>query len=229
MRDPDCALVSVDTPSILLPFSKEKCLIDYGNRWRVPIVYSTDSLCGLFTGLEVLDLSNNRFTGRIPNSLGRMESLIKLVLSNNLLFGLIPEFPEHVSVDTIGNTDLIYPTKPSPTQKTMKTLSVGLLVAVTSAVSTFVTFIGPAVFLSLYENAAQIQSEEHFSQPQVTSGSSLTPNGVHRSNTHGQCGVVFLHYSCRSIVSLSVSNCSGLFFFFLGKILPGLVVCFCMG
>ncbi|KAE9449268.1 hypothetical protein C3L33_18844, partial [Rhododendron williamsianum] len=103
-----------------------------------------------------------------------MESLIKLVLSNNLLFGLIPEFPEHVSVDT--NTDLIYPTKP--------TLSVGLLVAVTSAVSTFVTFIGPAVFLSLYENAAQIQSEEHFSQPQVTSGNSLTPNGVHRSNIH---------------------------------------------
>ncbi|KAF7130019.1 hypothetical protein RHSIM_Rhsim10G0034100 [Rhododendron simsii] len=91
-----------------------------------------------------------------------MERLIKLVLSNNLLFGLITEFPEHVSVDTIGNTDLLYPTKPSPTQKMMKTLSVGLLVAVASAVSTFVTFIGPAVFLPLYKKAAQIQSEEHF-------------------------------------------------------------------
>ncbi|KAF7129893.1 hypothetical protein RHSIM_Rhsim10G0041600 [Rhododendron simsii] len=100
--------------------------------------------------------------GEFQNSLGKMERLIKLVLSNNLLFGLITEFPEHVSVDTIGNTDLLYPTKPSPTQKMMKTLSVGLLVAVASAVSNFVTFIGPAVFLPLYKKAAQIQSEEHF-------------------------------------------------------------------
>ncbi|KAH7846931.1 hypothetical protein Vadar_019920 [Vaccinium darrowii] len=69
-------------------------------------------------GLEVLDLSNNRFTGNIPDFFAKMGSLAQLVLSNNLLVGLIPSFSAYVSVETTGNTGLIKPTNPSPTQKT---------------------------------------------------------------------------------------------------------------
>ncbi|KAH7847169.1 hypothetical protein Vadar_022770 [Vaccinium darrowii] len=69
------------------------------------------------TGLEVLDLSNNIFSGKIPDSFSKMESLTQLVLSNNLLVGLIPYFPAYVLIETSGNTGLIEPTKPNPTQK----------------------------------------------------------------------------------------------------------------
>ncbi|XP_058218152.1 leucine-rich repeat receptor-like tyrosine-protein kinase PXC3 isoform X2 [Rhododendron vialii] len=136
-------------------------------------------------GLEVLDLSNNRFTGQIPDSFVTMESLTQLVLSNNRLFGLIPKFRPYVSVNTTGNTGLIEPTNPSPTQ-TKKRVTVGL-VAVTIAVSAFAIFIGTIVVLLIsrrfYKTKDErIQSEEHFSQPQVIRGNLLTPNAVHRSN-----------------------------------------------
>ncbi|KAF7115180.1 hypothetical protein RHSIM_RhsimUnG0063000 [Rhododendron simsii] len=144
------------------------------------------------TRLEVLDISNNSFTGRIPDSLVFMGNLTKLVLSNNLLSRSIPHFPPRVSVDTAGNTDLVHPTKPSPTvhptkpspwptQKTKKTLS-GLLVAVIGAGNLFVISIGAFVVLSIYKKDAEVQSDEHISQPQVAPGNILTPNNVHRSN-----------------------------------------------
>ncbi|KAH7846676.1 hypothetical protein Vadar_016871 [Vaccinium darrowii] len=88
-------------------------------------------------GLGVLDLSDNRFTGNIPESFAEMVSLKQLVLSDNLLSGLIPIFRPYVSVETSGNMGLTEPTKPSPTQKTIKTLSVGLVVEVTIAVCAF--------------------------------------------------------------------------------------------
>ncbi|KAI8533895.1 hypothetical protein RHMOL_Rhmol10G0046000 [Rhododendron molle] len=134
--------------------------------------------------LRVLDLSNNRLTGIIPQSLDGMGSLYKLVLSNNLLSGSIPPLPPRVSVDTTGNTDLVDPTKPSPTQKTKNTLS-GLLVAVIGASATFAISIGAFVGLWIYKKDAQIQSVEHYSQPQVTTGNVSTPNDVHRSNIDG--------------------------------------------
>ncbi|KAG5527457.1 hypothetical protein RHGRI_028374 [Rhododendron griersonianum] len=136
---------------------------------------------GRLEQLRVLDLSNNRLTGIIPYSLVGMESLYKLVLSNNLLSGSIPPLPPRVSVDTTGNTDLVDPTKPSPTQKTKNTLS-GLLVAVIGASTTFAISIGAFVGLWIYKKDAQIQSVEHFSQPQVTTGNISTPKDVHRSN-----------------------------------------------
>ncbi|KAG5544667.1 hypothetical protein RHGRI_017191 [Rhododendron griersonianum] len=136
--------------------------------------------------LEVLDLSNNSFTGQIPDSFVTMESLTQLVLSNNRLFGLIPKFPSYVSVNTTGNTGLIEPTTPSPTQP-KKRVTVGFVVAVTIAVSAFAIFIGTIVVLFIsrrfYKTKDErIQSEEHFSQPQVIRGNLLTPNAVHRSN-----------------------------------------------
>ncbi|KAF7141769.1 hypothetical protein RHSIM_Rhsim06G0097000 [Rhododendron simsii] len=136
-------------------------------------------------GLEVLDLSNNSFTGQIPDSFVTMESLTQLVLSNNRLFGLIPKFRPYVLVNTTGNTGLIEPTNPSPTQ-TKKRVPVGLVVAVTIAVSAFAIFIGTIVVLLIsrrfYKTKDErIQSEEHFSQPQVIRGNLLTPNAVHRS------------------------------------------------
>ncbi|KAE9457523.1 hypothetical protein C3L33_10572, partial [Rhododendron williamsianum] len=137
-------------------------------------------------GLEVLDLSNNNFTGQIPDSFVTMESLTQLVLSNNQLFGLIPTFRPYVLVETTGNTGLIKPTNPSPTQ-TKKRVTVGFVVAVTIAVSAFAIFIGTIVVLFIsrrfYKTKDErIQSEEHFSQPQVIRGNLLTPNAVHRSN-----------------------------------------------
>ncbi|XP_058188126.1 probable leucine-rich repeat receptor-like protein kinase At1g35710 isoform X2 [Rhododendron vialii] len=137
-----------------------------------------ETLSGL-KRLEVLDLSNNRLTGIIPQFLVGMcpttGSLTTLVLSNNLLSGSIPSFPPVVSVDTdlhyvaVDNvtkkTDLVDPTKPSPTQKTKKTLS-ALLVAVIAAGSTLVISIEAFVVLWIYKKAAQNQS----------------PNDVHKSN-----------------------------------------------
>ncbi|KAH7844134.1 hypothetical protein Vadar_024698 [Vaccinium darrowii] len=86
--------------------------------------------------LEVLDLSNNRLTGEIPGSFAKMASLTQLMLSNNLFVGLIPYFPGYVSVDTTGNTGLMEPAKPSPTQKTINVLAY-LIIAGTMTAGVF--------------------------------------------------------------------------------------------
>ncbi|KAJ8551272.1 hypothetical protein K7X08_000642 [Anisodus acutangulus] len=75
------------------------------NLFQGPIPVSLSRL----TSLEVLDLSYNRFSGQIPDFLTKMGGLTRLVLLNNQLSGVVPVFGSFVSVETGGNSDLMYP------------------------------------------------------------------------------------------------------------------------
>ncbi|KAH7847447.1 hypothetical protein Vadar_026166 [Vaccinium darrowii] len=88
-----------------------------------------------------------------------MGSLTELVLSNNLLVGLIPDFPAYVSVETSGNTGLIKPKKPSPTPKTKNTLPVGLVVAIIVAAGAFAISTGFVVYFFCSRKTQKIQTE----------------------------------------------------------------------
>ncbi|CAJ1947868.1 unnamed protein product, partial [Sphenostylis stenocarpa] len=55
---------------------------------------SIPSSFGRLNSLEVLDLSNNHFSGQIPDDLTKMISLTQLLLSNNPLAGEIPKFAQ---------------------------------------------------------------------------------------------------------------------------------------
>ncbi|KAH7848004.1 hypothetical protein Vadar_032640 [Vaccinium darrowii] len=162
------------------------------------------------TGLEVLDLSNNRFSGKIPDSFSKMGSLTQLVLSYNQLVGLIPHFPAYVLVETSGNTGLIEPTKPNPTQKTTNIPGYVFIVAATSAGG--FAYIALIVVESIRERLdkknEQIQSKEHFVQPPVNMGNFLTPNAVHKSNVDGFV-VCFCFRETQKITSVATTTNHG--------------------
>ncbi|KAF7130400.1 hypothetical protein RHSIM_Rhsim10G0034000 [Rhododendron simsii] len=87
------------------------------------------SAFGSLLELTYLELKNNSLGGTIPPELGFCQNLEMLNLAFNQFTGALPAELAVVSVNTTGNTGLIEPTYPSPTQKMKKTLS-GLLVAV---------------------------------------------------------------------------------------------------
>ncbi|KAK8336690.1 hypothetical protein V6Z12_A09G136900 [Gossypium hirsutum] len=114
------------------------------------------TLSGL-NDLEVLDLSNNRFSGT-------------LVLSNNQLFGDLPQFKPHVSVDINGNPQLHRP-KDSPPVLSKKRKPVGVTIVIAFAAAVL------AVEVVAIVNEEQLQSLEVLSPPRVIQANMLTANG----------------------------------------------------
>ncbi|KAK4423360.1 Receptor protein kinase TMK1 [Sesamum alatum] len=64
------------------------------------------------TSLQRLILSNNYFTGKIPNELTNLPDLVLLDLSNNEIYGKVPTFRSTVVVKTDGNVNIGKDTPP---------------------------------------------------------------------------------------------------------------------
>ncbi|EEF34847.1 receptor protein kinase TMK1 [Ricinus communis] len=58
-----------------------------------------------FNGLQKLSLRDNRFTGIVPESLVKLPTLSVVNLTNNLLQGPTPEFPDSVRVDMTSESN----------------------------------------------------------------------------------------------------------------------------
>ncbi|XP_062099321.1 LRR receptor-like serine/threonine-protein kinase GSO1 [Humulus lupulus] len=137
--------------------------------------------------LEVLDLSYNNFSGGIPESFTRMRSLTQLLLSNNSLSGVTPVFNSWVMVDTKGNKNLIFATKPttySPSSRKTFSVVVIVLVVLASVFAVGAIFIFTVLLFRRYGRVTdeQLQPGEDLPLPQVVQGNLLTSNGIHRSN-----------------------------------------------
>uniref|UniRef100_A0A2P2MVG1 Leucine-rich repeat family protein n=1 Tax=Rhizophora mucronata TaxID=61149 RepID=A0A2P2MVG1_RHIMU len=145
--------------------------------------------------LEVLDLSDNRFSGEIPGFLVELPSLTQLILSNNQLSGIIPEFKRWVSVDVRENPHLVNATNqktlPEPTKK-RKSVAVAVILAVVAAILVG----GLLSFLMLSFSRCFPKDNDHQSQagedllPQVIKGNLLTANGMHGSNIDFTKGIM---------------------------------------
>ncbi|KAG6477259.1 receptor protein kinase TMK1-like [Zingiber officinale] len=64
------------------------------------------------TNLGVLELRDNQFTGTVPSSLTELKSLTKVTLTNNLLQGPLPVFPNSVNLDLNPESESFCLTKP---------------------------------------------------------------------------------------------------------------------
>ncbi|KAJ8551271.1 hypothetical protein K7X08_000641 [Anisodus acutangulus] len=153
------------------------------NLFQGPIPVSLSRL----TSLEVLDLSYNRFSGQIPDILTTMRGLTRLVLSNNQLSGVVPVFGSFVSVETGGNSDLIYPSPVAPPQaakKRRKSIVVAVLVPI-ACVAAIAIFTAIAISISrrYYRiNDEHFHSGEEIPQSPIVQGKVLTANSIHKSN-----------------------------------------------
>ncbi|KAL0854342.1 hypothetical protein Bca101_059494 [Brassica carinata] len=143
--------------------------------------------------LEVLDLSNNKFSGEIPEDLTSLISLRQLILSNNQLTGNTPKFTHNVSIDVTGNPGItgkdgvVIPGKPSGKSKSKQVLNVAIVaIGVTALLAVIITII----MLKLYRpsngvNSMQADPDEEEGStvlPEVIHGKLLTSNSTHKSN-----------------------------------------------
>lgn len=142
--------------------------------------------------LEVLDLSNNNFSGDIPQDLTTLISLRQLILSNNQLTGNTPKFTHNVSIDVTGNPGIIEITDDGvfikPSGKKSKQVAIGVTALVVALV-----IIITVIMLKLLPNGgggvnssmqADDPDEEEGSTvlPEVIHGKLLTSNSLHKSN-----------------------------------------------
>ncbi|KAJ8541642.1 hypothetical protein K7X08_002458 [Anisodus acutangulus] len=155
-----------------MPLSLQIALNLSHNLFEGPIPISLSRL----TSLEVLDLSYNRFSGQIPDFLTKMVGLTRLVLSNNQLSGVLPEFGSFVSVETRGNSDLIYPSPVAPPQAAKRRRK---------SIVRQLPFSPQLLFQSLEDyriNDEHFHSGEEIPQSPVIQGKVLTANSIHKSN-----------------------------------------------
>ncbi|KAF2291000.1 hypothetical protein GH714_018185 [Hevea brasiliensis] len=138
--------------------------------------------------LEILDLSNNKFSGEIPSFLTQLGSLTQLILSNNQLTGIIPDFKPWVSVNTSGNVGLTNVTKTNNSPEFMKkrkplALAVILAIGAAALVGGVVLVVAVSFSRRFHRvNDQQSQSGEDLPLSQVIQGNLLTANAIHRSN-----------------------------------------------
>lgn len=139
------------------------------------------------TALEVLDLSDNKFSGEIPDFLTKMTGLTLLVLSNNQLSGDKPTFKPYVVVMTSGNgLRDTSSNAPSASPKQKKTVSLGVVIGAAAAAALaagLFTLIVILISRRYYRvNDIHLQSEGAITEQQLIQGNLLTANGIHRSN-----------------------------------------------
>ncbi|KAJ0232782.1 Protein kinase domain-containing protein [Hirschfeldia incana] len=142
--------------------------------------------------LEVLDLSNNKFSGEIPEDLTSLISLRQLILSNNQLTGTSPKFTHNVSINVAGNpgiTDkdgVVITGKPSGKNSKQVLNITFVAIGVTSLTAVIIT----VIILTLYRrsngvNNMQVDPDEEEGStvlPEIIHGKLLTSNSLHKSN-----------------------------------------------
>uniref|UniRef100_A0A803L047 Protein kinase domain-containing protein n=2 Tax=Chenopodium quinoa TaxID=63459 RepID=A0A803L047_CHEQI len=141
----------------------------------------------LMTSLEILDLSNNRFSGEIPNFLVFMQSLTWLLLDNNNLSGVIPKFRSTVIVDTKGNLGLTYPPPDRPKTNHRK-MSIAVKIAVVVSAALFggmIAILGVILSMRLLYKVHDIDVQSRqpdLPVPLAIESHILTTNSTHKSN-----------------------------------------------
>jgi hypothetical protein len=141
--------------------------------------------------LEILDLSNNSFSGAIPSSLTKMSALTQLQLSNNNLSGDLPSFASYVNVDIEGNNVKnrsnepvnIFPRK----DKKGNSVVAAVLIAIAAAIFvvcmvTLLVVLVSRHYCKVNDERVQSNEVENLDLPQVIQSNLSTPNGIHRSN-----------------------------------------------
>ncbi|MQL71126.1 hypothetical protein Taro_003481 [Colocasia esculenta] len=138
--------------------------------------------------LEILDLSHNGFTGRVPDFFLQMRSLTHLVLSYNRLSGVLPKLPPWVTVDVAGNS-LRNDTNSAVTAAPRRKISTALIVAVSVAAAVvgsgfaaaILIFVASRRFYRVEDETPQTGPQSGDDLPQIIEGSFLTEDRSHRS------------------------------------------------
>lgn len=117
----------------LLPLPQLRTLSFMGNNFEGPLPdfrklgalkslflsnnhFSGDIPDDAFTGMSYLKkvyMANNKFTGKIPTSLAKSPRLLELRLENNQFIGPIPDFPPDLKLINVSNNQLEGPIPPS--------------------------------------------------------------------------------------------------------------------
>ncbi|KAJ4819070.1 Leucine-rich repeat receptor-like protein kinase family protein [Rhynchospora pubera] len=141
--------------------------------------------------LEVLDLSQNNFSGQVPESLTYLQFLTLLDLSNNNLSGTLPTFHNWVKVISTGNAFLSNSTQEpnsdsnySHSKKKVNT-NLAILFSILGAFVGLLLLAG-LIVCALSKRFYRVENvgphSDDITLPHITDGRLITTNSIHTSN-----------------------------------------------